>query len=81
MDGRSGYKGYHREVTSIGEAQWDWQIIVPCTICGDTRGEVPIRCRRDFFCSTSVELGEPCLWIFDCQWWRLGEADEVWTTI
>ena len=42
VGGGSRYKGFCREVTSISEAQWNWQIHIQCTICGDTRGEVPI---------------------------------------
>jgi hypothetical protein len=43
---------------------------------GNDMGQLPIRCRGGFFEDEFVEIGEPCLWIFDC---RQGatEGDDV----
>ena len=37
-----GYHGLRREVRGMGDAKWDWQVLLPCIVHGNTTREVPI---------------------------------------
>jgi hypothetical protein len=63
--GGIGYQGYRRAVSNIGDTRRDWQVNVPFRIGGNNAGRPPIRCRGGFFENEFVEIGEPCLWIFE----------------
>jgi hypothetical protein len=61
VTGGTGYQGYHRVMSNIGSARWDWQVGVRCTTGENDKGRLPIRCRGGFFEDEVVEMGEPCL--------------------
>jgi hypothetical protein len=65
--GGRGYRGYRRTVAKIAEASWHWQVDVPCPIGGSDMGRLPIHCRGGVFQGDVVEIGQPCLWVFDCR--------------
>jgi hypothetical protein len=65
VGGGSGYQGYRWVVPNVEDARWDWQLYVPCSTGRNNAGQLPIRCAGGFFVDEFVEIGEPCLWIFD----------------
>jgi hypothetical protein len=67
VGGDSGYQGYRRSMSNNVDAHWNWQVDVPCTIGRNNASRLPIRCKGGFFEDEFVEIGEPCLWIFDCK--------------
>ena len=79
--GGKGYRGYHRTVANIAGANWVWQVDVPYSIGGSGEGRLPIRCRGGVFQGDSVEIGESCLWVFDCRWGTIGGEDVCWTEV
>ena len=79
--GGRGYRGYRRNVANIAEASWDWQMDVPCKIGGSGNGRLPICCRRGIFQGDDMEIGQPCLWVFDCKRSIIGGEDVCWTEI
>jgi hypothetical protein len=54
---------------------------VPCYPGGNDVGRLPIRCRGGFFEDEFVEIGKPCLWIFDCKWDATGGDDVSWVAL
>jgi hypothetical protein len=79
--GGQGYRGYHRTVANIAEASWHWQVDVPCPIRGSDKGRLPIRCRERVFQGDDVEIGQPCLWVFDCRRDTTRGEDVCWTEV
>jgi hypothetical protein len=79
--GGRGYRGYRRTVANIAEASWHWQVDVPCPIGGNDKGRLPIRCRGGVFQGDAVEIGQPCLWVFDCRRDTTGGEDVCWTEV
>jgi hypothetical protein len=79
--GGRGYRGYHRTVANIAEASWHWQVNVPCPTGGSNEGRLPIRCRGGVFQGDAVEIGQPCLWVFDCRQGTTGGEDVCWTKV
>jgi hypothetical protein len=77
--GGRGYEGYRRDVAHTAQLRWDWQVTIPCTTGGDDANRIPIRCRGGFFEKECVELGEPCLWIFDCRRNAIASDEAVWS--
>jgi hypothetical protein len=73
-----GYQGYRRTVANIAEASWHWQVDVPCPTGGSNEGRLPIRCRGGVFQGDVVEIGQPCLWVFDCRQGTTGGEDVCW---
>ena len=61
------YWGYCRIVANIAEANWVCQVDVLCSTGGSGKRRLPIRCRGGVFQGDGVEIGEPCLWVFDCR--------------
>jgi hypothetical protein len=76
-----GYRGYRRTVASIAEASWHWQVDVPCPTGGNIEGRLPIRCRGGVFQGDAVEIGQPCLWVFDCRRGTTGGEDVCWIEV
>jgi hypothetical protein len=54
--GGQGYRGYRRTVANIAEANWHWQVDVPCPTRGSNEGRLPIRCRGGVFQGEAVEI-------------------------
>jgi hypothetical protein len=79
--GGRGYQGYRRTVANIAEASWHWQVDVPCPTGGNDEGRLPIRCRGGVFQGDAVEIGQPCLWVFDCRRGTTGGEDVCWTEV
>ena len=79
--GGRGYRGYRRTVANITGANWVWQVDVPCSTGGSSEGRLPIRCREGIFQGDGVEIGEPCLWVFDCKRGTIGGEDVCWTEV
>jgi hypothetical protein len=79
--GGRGYRGYRRTVASIVEASWHWQVDVPCPTGGTDEGRLLIRCRGRVFQGNAVEIGQPCLWVFDCWRGTTGGEDVCWTEV
>ena len=75
------YHGYRRNVPNIAGASWDWQMDVPCPTGGSGDGRLPICYRRGIFQGDGVEIGQPCLWMFDCRWDTTGGEDVCWTEV
>ena len=76
-----GYRGYRRTVANIAGANWVWQVDVPCSTGRSSEGRFPICCRGGVFQGDGVEIGEPCLWVFDCRQGSTGEEDVCWTEV
>jgi hypothetical protein len=55
--GGRGYRGYRTTVANIAEANWHWQVDVPCSTGGSDEGRLPIRCRGGVFQGNVVEIG------------------------
>jgi hypothetical protein len=47
--GGRGYRGYCRTVANITEANWHWQVDVPCPTGGSDEGRLSIHCRGGVF--------------------------------
>jgi hypothetical protein len=75
------YRGYCRTVANIAEASWHWQVDVPCPTRGSDEGRLPIRRRGGVFQGDAVEIGQPCLWVFDCRRGTMGGEDVCWTEV
>ena len=75
------YRDYRRTVANIVEANWYWQVDVPCPIGGSDEGRLPIHYRGGVFQGDAVEIGQPCLWIFDCRQGTTREEDVCWTEV
>jgi hypothetical protein len=76
-----GYQGYRRTVANIAEASWHWQVDVPCPTGGSDEGRLPIRCKGGVFQGDTVEIGQPCLWVFDCRRGSTGAEDVCWMEV
>jgi hypothetical protein len=48
---------------------------------GNDEGRLPIRCRGGVFQGDAMEIGQPCLWMFDCKWDTTGGEDVCWTEV
>jgi hypothetical protein len=79
--GDRGYWGYRSSVANIAKASWHWQVDVPCPTGGNDEGRLPIRCRGGVFQGDTVEIGQPCLWVFDCRRDTTGGEDVCWTEV
>jgi hypothetical protein len=79
VGGGSGYHGYRRAMPNVEDAPWDWQVHMPCSIGGNDANRLPIRCTGGFFVDEFVEIGEPCLWIFDYMRDATRGDDVPWT--
>ena len=79
--GNMGYRVYHRTVANIAEASWHWKVDVPCLIGGSNEGRLPVRCRGGIFQGDAVEIGKPCLWVFDCRRGTMGGKDVCRTEV
>ena len=79
--GGRGYRGYRRTVANITGANWVWQMDVPCSTGGSGEGRLPIRWRGGVFQGDDVEIGEPCLWVFDCRRDTTRGEDVCWTEV
>ena len=66
--GGRGYRGYRRTMANIAEASWYWQVDVPCPTERSNKRRLPICCRGGVFQGDAMEIGQPCLWMFDCRW-------------
>jgi hypothetical protein len=55
--GGRGYWDYCRTVANIAEANWHWQVDVPCPTGRSDKGRLPIRCRGGVFQGDAVEIG------------------------
>jgi hypothetical protein len=75
------YRGYCRTVANLAEASWHWQVDVPCPIGRSDEGRLPIRCRGGVFQGDAVEIGQPCLWGFDCRRGTTGGEDVCWKEV
>jgi hypothetical protein len=76
-----GYRGYRRTMANIAEANWHWQVDVPCPTGGNDEGRLPIRCRGGVFQGDAVEIDQPCLWVFDCRRGTTRGEDVCWTEV
>ena len=65
--GGRGFRGHGRDVGDIGALRWDWHFMLPSPAGGDILRRLPVRGMGGFFTDYHMELGEPCLWIFDCK--------------
>jgi hypothetical protein len=54
---------------------------VPCPTGRNDEGRLPIRCRGGVFQGDAVEIGQPCLWVFDCRRGTTGGEDVCWTEV
>jgi hypothetical protein len=79
--GGRGYRGYHRTVANIAEASWHWQVDLPCSTGGSDEGRLSIRCRGGVFQGDAVEIGQTCLWVFDCRRGTMGGEDVCWIEV
>jgi hypothetical protein len=79
--GGRGYQGYRRTVANIVEASWHRQVDVPCPTGGNDEGRLLICCRGGVFQGNAVEIGQPCLWVFDCRQGTTGGEDVCWTEV
>jgi hypothetical protein len=79
--GDRGYRGYRRTVANITEANWHWQVDVPCPTGESDEGRLPIRCRGGVFQGDAMEIGQPCLCVFDCRRDTTGGEDVCWTKV
>jgi hypothetical protein len=79
--GGRGYRGYRRTVANIAEASWHWQVDVPCPTGENDEGRLPILCMGGVFQGDAVEIGQPCLWVFDCRRGTTGGEDVCWTEV
>jgi hypothetical protein len=79
--GSRGYRGYHRTVANIAEASWHWQVDVPCPTGGNDEGRLPIHCRGGIFQGDAVEIGQPCLWVFDYRQGTMEGEDVCWKEV
>jgi hypothetical protein len=75
------YRDYCRTVVNNAEASWHWQVDVPCPTGGNDEGRLPIRCRGGVFQGDAVEIGQPCLWVFDCRRGTMGGEDVCWMEV
>ena len=60
-------------------ARWDWQVVLSTIQQEENVEPMHVRCRGGFFKDEYVELGKPCLWIFDCRRGGSGGEDEEWS--
>jgi hypothetical protein len=58
-----------------------WQVDVPCPTRGSDEGRLPIHCRGGVFQGDAMEIGQPCLWVFDCMRGTTGGEDVCWTKV
>jgi hypothetical protein len=79
--GGRGYRGYRRTMANIAEANWHWQVDVPCPTRENVEGRFPIRCRGGVFQGDAVEIGQPYLWVFECRRGTTGREDVCWTEV
>ena len=79
--GGKGYQGYRRNVANIVGANWDWQVDVPCSTSGSGDGRLLICCRRGVFQGDGMEVGQSCLWMFDCRQGTTRGEDVCWTKV
>jgi hypothetical protein len=79
--GGRGYRGYRRIVANIAEASWYWQVNVPCPTGGGKKRRLPIRCKGAIFQGDAVEIGQPCLCVFDCMRDTTGGEDVCWMEV
>ena len=79
--GGTRYWGYRRTVANVVEASWHWRVDVPCPTSGSDERRLPIRCREGIFQSNAMEIGQPCLWVFNCRRGTTGEEDLYWTEV
>jgi hypothetical protein len=77
----TGYQGYCQVVSNIGDARWVWEVDVLCLIGGNDVDRLPIRYRGGFFEDELMEIGEPCLWIFDCRRGATEGDDVLWAAL
>ena len=75
------YRGYCKNVANIAGASWDWQVDVPCPTGGSGNGRLPICCRGGIFQGNGMEIGQPCLWMFDCRRGTTRGEDVCWTEV
>jgi hypothetical protein len=76
-----GYRGYRRTVANIAEASWHWQVDVPCPTRENDEGRLPICYKGGVFQDDAVEIGQPCLWVFDCRRGTTRVEDVWWTEV
>ena len=79
--GGRGFRGHGRDVGDIGALRWDWQFMLPSPGGGDVSRRLPVRGMGGFFSDHHMELGEPCLWIFDCRRGNGEGKDKAWEDV
>jgi len=77
--GRKDYAGYSRDVHDVANSRWNWQVALSAVLHQGNQNSVNMRCRGGFFEEEYVELGKPCLWVFDCRRGGSEGEDEVWS--